>query len=79
MGLLGADPLGLIGSGSLLICCAPEEAGALQEALRAAGLAATDIGMIGRRGAGVSARASGRPVAWPVFAVDEAARLLAGP
>jgi hydrogenase expression/formation protein HypE len=77
--LLGADPLGLIGSGSLLICCAPEEAGTLQEALRAAGVAATDIGVIGGRGAGVSARASGRPVAWPVFAVDEAARLLATP
>jgi HAD superfamily hydrolase (TIGR01509 family) len=75
--LLGADPLGLIGSGSLLICCAPEEAGVLREALRAAGVAATDIGMIGRHGAGVSARASGCPVAWPVFAVDEAARLLA--
>jgi hydrogenase expression/formation protein HypE len=77
--LLGADPLGLIGSGSLLICCAPEEAGALLEALRAAGVAATDIGAVARRGAGVSARASGRPVAWPVFAVDEAARLLATP
>ncbi len=77
--LLGADPLGLIGSGSLLICCAPEEAGALLEALRAADVAATDIGVVGGRGAGVSARASGRPVAWPVFTVDEAARLLATP
>ena len=76
--LLGADPLGLIGSGSLLICCAPERAGALLEALRAAGIAATDIGEVGRPGAGVSARADGRPVPWPVFAVDEAARLLAG-
>lgn len=75
--LLGADPLGLIGSGSLLICCAPTEAGALLEALSAAGITATDIGEIGRPGAGVSARASGRPVDWPVFVVDETARLLA--
>jgi hydrogenase maturation factor len=75
--LLGADPLGLIGSGSLLICCDPAEAAALLETLRAAGIAATDIGALGRPGAGVTARASGRPVDWPVFAVDEAARLLA--
>jgi HAD superfamily hydrolase (TIGR01509 family) len=75
--LLGAEPLGLIGSGSLLICCAPQEAGALRDALGYAGIAATDIGAVGRPGAGVNARASGRPAPWPVFAVDEAARLLA--
>jgi len=75
--LLGTDPLGLIGSGSLLICCAPDEAEALVAALRAAGITATDIGAVGRPGAGVTARASGRPTAWPSFAVDEAARLLA--
>jgi hydrogenase expression/formation protein HypE len=77
--LLGVDPLGLIGSGSLLICCAPEQAEALLEALRAGGIAATDIGVLGQRGVGVRASACGRPVAWPVFAVDEAARLLAAP
>lgn len=75
--LLGADPLGLIGSGSLLICCAPDEARAVVDALRGAGIAATDIGELGRPGAGVTARASGRPAEWPVFAVDEVARLLA--
>ena len=75
--LLGADPLGLIGSGSLLICCDPDESGALLEALRAAGIEATEIGALGRPGAGVTARADGRPAAWPAFAVDEAARLLA--
>jgi HAD superfamily hydrolase (TIGR01549 family) len=75
--LLGADPLGLIGSGSLLICCAPEEADALRDALGYAGVKATDIGALGRPGAGVNARADGGPVDWPVFAVDEAARLLA--
>jgi len=76
--LLDADPLGLIGSGSLLICCAPEQRDALCETLRSAGIAATDIGEVGRPGAGVDARADGRPTPWPTFAVDEAARLLAG-
>ena len=76
--LLDADPLGLIGSGSLLICCAPEQRDALYETLRSAGIAATDIGEVGRPGAGVDARADGRPTPWPTFAVDEAARLLAG-
>jgi hydrogenase expression/formation protein HypE len=74
--LLGADPLGLIGSGSLLVCCAPDEAAALVETLRATGIEAADIGTVGRPGAGVDARAGGRPMPWPVFAVDEAARLL---
>jgi len=75
--LLGADPLGLIGSGSLLICCDPGESEALRGALGDAGIAATDIGEVGRPGAGVDARANGRPVPWPAFAVDEAARVLA--
>ncbi len=75
--VLGADPFGLIGSGSLLICCAPGETAALVAALTGAGIAATEIGTVGRPGAGVTARASGRPVPWPTFTVDEAARLLA--
>jgi hydrogenase maturation factor len=75
--LLDADPLGLIGSGSLLVCCDPHESVALLEALGAAGIEATDIGEVGRPGAGVTARADGRPAPWPVFTVDEAARLLA--
>jgi HAD superfamily hydrolase (TIGR01509 family) len=75
--LLGADPLGLIGSGSLLICCDPGESEALRDALGDAGVAATDIGEVGRPGAGVTARVNGRPVPWPTFPVDEAARVLA--
>ncbi len=74
--LLGADPLGLIGSGSLLICCRAEEAGALLGALAGAGIAATDIGEVGEAGAGVTALERGRPAPWPEFAVDEAARIL---
>ena len=90
--LLGADPLGLIGSGSLLICCDPAEAEALKARLDEAGIAAADIGELGGAHGGshtaggpswspdatVTAFRDGRPVLWPEFAVDEAARILAG-
>jgi len=75
--LLGADPLGLIASGSLLICCDPADAARLAEALAAAGVAAADIGELTGEGAGVAALERGRPAPWPAFATDEAARLLA--
>jgi hydrogenase maturation factor len=75
--LLRADPLGLIASGSLLVCCDPEEAPALLAALAAAGVDAAGIGELTDEGAGVSALARGRPAPWPRFAADEAARLLA--
>jgi hydrogenase expression/formation protein HypE len=74
--LLGADPLGLIASGSLLICCDPAEAAALAEKLTAAGIPATDIGELTEEGAGVIALERDRPAPWPSFATDEAARLL---
>ncbi len=77
-GLLGADPLGLIASGSLLICCDPSEAAALQQALADGGIAATDIGEL-VDGAGVAALERGRAAPWPTYATDEAARLLSGP
>ena len=75
--LLGADPLGLIASGSLLICCAPAEAAALADELAAAGIRVTDIGELTEEGAGVVALERDRPAPWPSFATDEAARLLA--
>ena len=48
-------------------------------ALADAGIAATVIGVVGEKGAGVTALERGRPAPWPEFATDEAARLLAGP
>ena len=75
--LLGADPLGLIASGSLLICCDPADAAALAQSLEAAGIPATDIGELTDEGAGVVALERDRPASWPSFATDEAARLLA--
>ncbi len=75
--LLEADPLGLIASGSLLVCCAPEDSGALIAALDAAGVPAADIGELTAEGAGIAALERGRPARWPEFVTDEAARLLA--
>jgi hydrogenase maturation factor len=75
--LLGADPLGLIASGSLLVCCRPDETEQLLQALGGENIAATVIGEVGERGAGVSALERGLPAPWPEFAADEAARLLA--
>ena len=75
--LLGADPLGLIASGSLLICCDPAGSAALASALEAAGVPATDIGELTEAGAGVVALERDLPAPWPEFATDEAARLLA--
>jgi hydrogenase expression/formation protein HypE len=75
--LLGADPLGLIASGSLLVCCDPEDAAELAGTLAAAGIAATDIGELTEAGAGVVALERDRPASWPSFSTDEAARLLA--
>ena len=60
--LLGADPLGLIASGSLLVCCDPAEAAGLLAALAAAGIPATDIGELTAAGGGgrrAAARAAG--------------------
>jgi hydrogenase expression/formation protein HypE len=76
--LLGADPLGLIASGSLLICCRPDETEPLLRALGGARIAATIIGEVSELGAGVTALERGLPAPWPEFAADEAARLLAG-
>jgi hydrogenase maturation factor len=73
--LLGLDPLGLIGSGSLLITCSPDEAGHLAGALRAAGIQATDIGEVLEAGQGVEALRCGEPAELPQFERDEVSRL----
>jgi hydrogenase expression/formation protein HypE len=75
--LLDVDPLGLIASGSLLVCCRPDESESLLRGLAEEGIAATVIGEVGERGAGVSALERGLPAPWPEFAADEAARMLA--
>jgi len=86
-GLLGVDPLGLIASGSLLIACAEPQSDELLASLIAAGIQAARIGHFVRPLAdranmapdeAVQARHDGASVVWPVFEVDEVARILSG-
>ncbi len=76
--LMGIDPLGLIGSGSLLICCRPEAVDSLRQRIVSAGIRVTEIGEVISGPEGVHAEAGGRPVAWPEFGVDEITRLFGG-
>lgn len=76
---LGLDPLGLIGSGSLLITCSPVDAGALVEAIAAANIEVADIGEVGEEGQGIEAFRDGIPGEWPEFACDEVSRLSRSP
>lgn len=75
--LLDLNPLGLIGSGSLLIACGPEGCPGLSEDLQDAGIPVACIGEVLQEGNGVEAleREGGRPVPWPAFETDEIARL----
>jgi hydrogenase maturation factor len=69
------SPLGLIGSGSLLICCNPDAKDDIVAGIRNAGIDATCIGEVLEDGEGVVAMDGLKPVAWPRFKVDEIARL----
>jgi hydrogenase maturation factor len=73
--MLDIDPLGLIGSGSLLICCRPAACDKLIHQITQAGIAVTDIGEVLAPGEGIAARRGGQEVSWPDFVVDEIARL----
>ena len=73
--LLGIDPLGLIGSGSLLICCRQTGCESLISAIRRAGIDVTCIGEVLEEGHGVAAVKKAQPVPWPQFEVDEITRL----
>jgi HAD superfamily hydrolase (TIGR01509 family) len=83
--ILGIDPFGLIGSGSLLITCNPAREQALITTLAGVGTEATRIGTVGERlaweagaapGRAVRARRGDCVVPWPTFDVDEVARAL---
>jgi hydrogenase maturation factor len=76
--LLGIHPLGLIGSGGLIICCRPDASACLQQRLGMDGVAVSRIGEVVEGGEGIEALRHGRPARWPRFAVDEIARLFAG-
>ncbi len=72
---LGVHPLGLIGSGSLLISCRPGSRRRLENALATAGIRVTVIGEVLNKKPGVEATRRGRAVRWRTFEVDEIARL----
>lgn len=69
------DPLGLIGSGSLLICCRPESLKRLQDDLATADIEAAIIGSVIDAEPGIVAMDDQETVDWPHFAVDEITRL----
>ena len=72
---LDVDPLGLIGSGSLLMCCQPHASQNLVEALQQAGIQVTHIGEVDGSGRGIQANHGGTPTTWPTFEVDELTRI----
>jgi hydrogenase maturation factor len=72
---MGLDPLGLIGSGSLLITCSADQTDALMTAILRAGIDVTVIGEVGGEGRGVEAHCGSLPAEWPHFERDEVSRL----
>jgi len=73
--LLGINPLGLIGSGSLLICCREGDCQQLMTSIRDAGIDVTCIGEVAKKGQGIRAYISSHQTEWPHFEVDEITRL----
>lgn len=74
---LDLNPMGLIGSGSLLICCAARATETLMARLQGAGIPVACIGEITENGPGVDGFRHGQAVPWPRFDRDELARLYA--
>ncbi len=73
--LLDISPLGLIGSGTLLLCCRPERHEKMIRDVQAAGIKITCVGEVLDQAAGITAETHAGPDAWPTFEVDEIARL----
>ncbi len=73
---LGINPLGLIGSGSLLICCRATSCQVLEKTILQMGITICCIGeVMESTGASVEALEHGRTAVWPRFDVDEITRL----
>lgn len=75
---LSIDPLGLIGSGSLLIVCKANRGHEIEAAITRRGIACTRIGSVVSVAPGTEWWHENRPIETPVFAVDEIARLSTG-
>ena len=71
--LLGIDPLGLLGSGSLLIACRPDAAAGIAKTLRDAAIDVAVIGEALDASSGIEAYCDedDPPPAWPRFEVDQ--------
>ena len=73
--LLDISPLGLIGSGTLLICCRPNQSKKMMGTLLNEGIRVTCIGEVMDQEAGIIAHTQAGPQDWPTFEVDEITRL----
>jgi len=73
--LLSIQPLGLIGSGSLLICCRESGCSSLMKSIRQNGIEVACIGEVRDPGQGIRAIKKGRSTDWPRFEVDEITKL----
>jgi hydrogenase expression/formation protein HypE len=73
--LLHIDSKGLIGSGSLLICCRREKSDSLMKKIKSAGIDIVRIGEVMESGFGIKAVNKTGPATWPSFEVDEITRL----
>lgn len=73
--LFGIHPLGLIGSGSLLICCKEKSCKKLISRIQKAGIEVSVIGEVLEKGEGIEAIKDGKNTEWPRFEVDEITRL----
>jgi len=72
---LHINPMGLIGSGSLLICCRKKSCKALIERIRDSGINISCIGEVLEEGKGIEAISGTDVVEWPCFEADEITRL----
>ncbi len=73
--VLNIDPMGLIGSGTLLITVLPQQVDTLIEDLSSQGIEAAVIGRVAGFGRGITATSQGEVVPWLVFPADELSRL----
>ena len=71
----GMDPLGVISSGTLLLCVAPDRTRAVRDAIEKCGVACVDIGEMLPPERGVVLVRDSREVPMPVYPQDEITRL----